>query len=104
MATALPTGHSQTFHRLTQSEFWWLLDRTCRAIDQRRLPGESAAATIWVAPKWLLLNFVALHNPVLDMDDAVCVLGNIVFMSDQDNRVALGVQTIEQRHDFKAGL
>jgi hypothetical protein len=35
-----------------------------------------------------------LDDAVLDIDDAVGVLGDIVLVSDEDDGVALGVQTI----------
>ena len=38
------------------------------------------------------------------MNDAMRVLGDIVFVRDQYDRVALIVQAIEQRHDFDTGL
>src|ERR1700694_2532697 len=48
--------------------------------------------------------FVGFDFAVANVDDAVGPLGNIVFMRDQDNRVAIAVQPREQGHDFIAGF
>jgi len=52
----------------------------------------------------LPLGFVFLDHAVPDRDDAVRVLGDVVFMRHEDDRIAFRVQTIEQRHDLVAGL
>jgi hypothetical protein len=43
----------------------------------------------------LLFLFVSFNNAILDIHDAVCVFGNVMFVGDQDDRVSLTVQTIE---------
>ena len=52
----------------------------------------------------VLAALVAGNNAVLNVDDAMRVLGDIVLVRDQNDRVALGMQTIEQRHDLDASL
>ena len=47
---------------------------------------------------------IAGYYAVFDMDDTVRVFGNVVFVRDQDDRVALGLQTVEQRHNLDASL
>src|ERR1019366_6331351 len=47
---------------------------------------------------------IAEDLAVANVDDAMRVLGDIVLVGDQDDGVALIVQTIEQRHNFHAGL
>src|SRR5882672_7149222 len=52
----------------------------------------------------LLLNrFVGSDFAVADVDDAVSVLGNVIFVGDQNDGVSLTVQIGEQGHDFLAG-
>jgi hypothetical protein len=52
----------------------------------------------------LPLGFVFLDHAVPDGDDTVRVLGDVVFMRHQYDRIAFRVQAIEQRHDLVAGL
>src|SRR6185436_17440685 len=52
----------------------------------------------------LFFSHVAGDYPVLDVDNAVCVFGDVVLMGDKHNRVSLGLQTIHQRHDFVSSL
>lgn len=47
--------------------------------------------------------FVAVDAAVTDVNDAMSVHGNVEFMSNQDNGVALLVELLEQSHDFNAG-
>ena len=55
--------------------------------------------------EWCLsFHFVALDYSVLDVDDAVSISGDVIFMGDQDDRIALRMKAIEERHDFVAGL
>lgn len=49
------------------------------------------------------VDLIARHLAVTDGDDAVGVLGDVALVGDQDNGVALGVEPLEQRHDFHAG-
>jgi hypothetical protein len=51
-----------------------------------------------------LLALVPSDDAVFDVDHAVRVFGDVVFVGDEHDRVAFGLQTIEQRHDFVAGL
>ena len=48
--------------------------------------------------------FVAGDHTVLDVDDAVGVLGDIGFMRYQHNGVAFAMQVFHQLHDFVSGL
>ena len=52
----------------------------------------------------LPLRFVFLDHAVPDGDDTVGVLGDVVFMCHEDDRIAFRVQAIKQRHDLVAGL
>jgi hypothetical protein len=52
----------------------------------------------------LAIPLVPFDHAILDVDDAVGVLGDVLFMGDQDDGVALGLQAVEQRHDVGAGL
>ncbi len=52
----------------------------------------------------LALHFILGDHAVFDVDDAVGVLGDVVLVRHQYDRVAFGVQAIEQRHDLVAGL
>ncbi len=53
--------------------------------------------------KPILLNgFVRSDLSVADVDDAVRVLRNVVFVRDENDGVALAVQVLEQRHDLLA--
>jgi hypothetical protein len=52
----------------------------------------------------LPLRFIFLDHAVPDGDDTMRVLGDIVFMGHEDDRIAFRVQAIEQRHDLVAGL
>src|SRR5271165_1654964 len=47
---------------------------------------------------------IAEDLPVADVDDAVGILGDVVFVSDEDDVVALLVESVEQRHDLYPGL
>ena len=55
-------------------------------------------------PESLALGFVFLDHAVPDGDDTVRVLGDIVFVRHEDDRIAFRVQAIKQRHDLVAGL
>ena len=44
---------------------------------------------------YLSLYFVAFHNAVLNMDDAVRVSRDVMFVRDQHNRVAFRLQAVE---------
>lgn len=52
----------------------------------------------------LFFALIAGDHAVFDVNHAVRMLSNIVLVSNQDNRVSLGVQVGEKRHDFTAGL
>ena len=52
----------------------------------------------------LPFRFVFLDHAIPDGDDTVRVLGNVVFVRHQDDRIAFRVQAIKQRHDLVAGL
>ena len=52
----------------------------------------------------LLLNFFVFRDfTVSNENDAVRVQGDIVFVSNKHDSIALLVQPLEQRHDFVAG-
>src|SRR5262249_12618817 len=50
------------------------------------------------------LAFVSGDYAILDEDNAMRILGDVMLVSDQDNRIALRLQAIEKSHDFVAGL
>jgi len=52
----------------------------------------------------LALGFVFLDYAVPDGDDTVRVLGDVVLVGHEDDRIAFRVQAIKQRHDLVAGL
>src|SRR5581483_12260086 len=52
----------------------------------------------------LSFDFVAFDQAVLDVDDAVGVLGDVMLVSYEHNGVALGVEPVEERHNFIPGL
>ena len=52
----------------------------------------------------LLDALVAVDAAVADGDDAVCARGDVRFVRDDDDGVALGVQFLEEVHDLDAGL
>jgi len=47
---------------------------------------------------------IAGDDPIFNVNHAMRVFGDIVLVRDQDDRVPLGLQTVEQRHDFEASL
>src|SRR6266852_2748817 len=53
---------------------------------------------------FLRIDLVAADDAVLDIDDAVSIAGDVMFVSHQDDGVSLGVELIEQTHDLFAGL
>jgi hypothetical protein len=48
-------------------------------------------------------HLVACDFAVAQADDAMSVAGNVVFVSDQNDGIALFVQPLEDQHDFIAG-
>src|SRR5262249_14865835 len=50
----------------------------------------------------VLAAFVAGNYAVFDVDYSVCVVGNVMLVRNEDDRVSLTLQPIEQRHDFHA--
>src|SRR5258708_20666198 len=54
--------------------------------------------------KFLSLHLVALDAAILNVDDAMGVLGNVMLMGHQNNGIAFAVQPVKQCHDFVAGL
>src|SRR6476620_1213239 len=44
--------------------------------------------------------FILFYLPVTDRDDSVCTFRNLVFVGDDDYRIALGVQLFEEQHDL----
>src|SRR5581483_7349298 len=46
---------------------------------------------------------VSGDDAILDVNHAMRIFGDVVFVGDQDNGVALLVQAIEQRHDLGTG-
>ena len=83
-----------------------------RAIDptrisrcQKKRPTVKARRGINFATQLVVLApLVAGDYAVLDVNDAVRVLGDVVFVGDQDDGVAVGLQAVQQGHDFDAGL
>src|ERR1700735_4045852 len=55
-------------------------------------------------PEGLAGTIVTLDFAVTQTNDAMSMRGDIGLVSDQDNRVAFGVQLGEKSHDFLAGL
>ena len=55
-------------------------------------------------PESLALRFIFLDHAVPDGDDTVRILGDVVFVRHEDDRIAFRVQAIEQRHDLVASL
>ena len=49
-------------------------------------------------------SLIFLDLAVTNRDYAVGAHGNVVFVSDHDNRVAFGVETLEEVHDLHAGV
>src|ERR1700746_2558952 len=47
---------------------------------------------------------IAGNHAVFNVNDTMCVLGNIVLVRDQDDRVPLGLQAVKQCHDFDTSL
>ena len=43
----------------------------------------------------LPLHFIPLHHSILNIHDAVGVLGDVVLVGDEDDGVAFGMQTVE---------
>src|ERR1039457_3855612 len=56
-----------------------------------------------IVPGLLPDSFVLLDFAVADVDDAVGVQGDIVFVGHQDDGIALLVEAFEEAHDFVAG-
>jgi|SwirhisoilCB3_FD_contig_121_52664_length_2645_multi_4_in_0_out_0_1 hypothetical protein len=52
----------------------------------------------------LFFALIAGDHAVFNVNHAVRMLSNIVLVSNQDNRISLGVQVGEKGHDFAAGL
>src|SRR5208282_3407025 len=80
---------------------WRLLPRARMGWPQRsrQAPGHRLVRGLR-----LLLALVAEDLAILEVNDAVGVLGDIVFVADQHDGVALLVQAVEQGHDLGAGL
>ena len=55
-------------------------------------------------PLQLPLAFVLGDDAVLDEHNAVRILRNIVLVRNQNNRIPLGLQAVEQRHNLQARL
>ena len=70
--------------------------RTRRAITRQQLE----AAPLCV----LGVALVLLNHAVFDIDHAVSVFGDVVLVGHQHDRIALRLQSVEQRHDVIAGL
>ena len=47
---------------------------------------------------------IAGDHTIFDMDHAMGMLCNVIFMRDQNNGIAFAMQLGEQRHDFTSGL
>src|SRR5436305_12052752 len=52
----------------------------------------------------VLASLVTGDDTVLDVNHPVSILGNIVLVSHENDRVALALQPIEQGHNLDAGL
>lgn len=44
------------------------------------------------------------YYSVLNVDDAVSIFGDVVFVGDEHNGIAFRLQAIEEGHDLNAGL
>src|SRR5271163_401159 len=66
-------------------------------------PTRSVGRGLSILTKRLFLALVALDYPVLDVDHAVSILGDVMLVSDQHDGVSLAVQAVEQGHDFRSG-
>src|SRR5215467_2061715 len=79
-----------------------LLRRHSKVPSRSRFIADRAAIP---SERLLLLNgFVGSVFAVADKHDAVSVLRDVVFVGDENDGVALGVQVGKERHDFLAGL
>ena len=56
------------------------------------------------ADRYLPLHLIPLHNAILNVNHAMRVFGNVMFVGHQNDRVSLRLQAIHQRHDFVSGL
>ena len=83
-----------------------------RAIDptrisrcQKKRPTVKARRGINFATQLVVLApLVAGDYAVLNVNDAMRVLGDIAFVRDQDDGVAFGLQAVKQGHDLETGL
>ena len=59
-----------------------------------------------LAPNYPLLSLplIPRNHAIFNMNHSMRVLGDVVLVCDQHDRVSLGVQAIEQRHNFRARL
>src|SRR5580698_9158033 len=67
---------------------------------KKRLRRDAGAEILPALP----LALVAGYHTVFNVDHAMRVLRDIAFMGDKNDRVALGLQTVKQRHDLDTGL
>src|ERR1700728_384985 len=58
----------------------------------------------WIAAAFLFFPLVALDHSVFDVDNAVSIFGNVMFVRDQHNGISLAVQAIEQGHNLITSL
>src|ERR1700735_5815319 len=76
------------------------LVRTAIRKEDRNAPVAALSRDNWD----LLFSFVALDYAILNIDDTVSVLGNVMLVGDQHDRISFTVQAIEQRTDLVSGL
>src|SRR5256885_11326813 len=46
---------------------------------------------------------IGIHQPILEVDHALAMRGNVVFMRDDDDCLTFAMELPEQRHDVAAG-
>src|SRR5436305_9616446 len=52
----------------------------------------------------LLASLVPVDLTVENMQDSMCILGNVVFVGDEDNSISLAMQFLKQSHNFVGSL
>jgi hypothetical protein len=82
-----------------------------RSLLARKLAVATRNASQMCWPRKSILPFAALLDSlvffdltVANRDHAVCAYRNVVFVRNHDDRVAFGVETLEEVHDLHAGM
>src|SRR6185503_18661060 len=74
------------------------------AVATRKASQIAASRIIFCAFVALPYAFVFFDKTVANRDNAVGTCGDIVFVRNDDDRVAFGVETFEEIHDLHAGV